>query len=74
MTQPQKIFFVRADDENGENQDLLVVATDKAQVVGYWREYYDLDDSHSPDWVGALPNASSTDTPGPIPWAVINPK
>ncbi len=64
------LFFVRADSADGENLDLLVVATDKAQAQTYWAEHYDTSAS-AIQWVGAVPGVAPTGDDGPIDWEAV---
>lgn len=61
-----RLFFVSADDGNGENADLLTRATDAEAAVGQWRSYFtDGDIPVKPKWIGIVP---ITGVAGPIPW------
>jgi hypothetical protein len=66
-----KLFYVRADDESGENTDLIVRADDEKKAVASWRRYFkDWDLPAKPQWVGEIP----VDGPkGAIEWGLINP-
>lgn len=65
------VYYVRADDENGEDQGLLVRAAKVEDVVPHWQKYFDLEDSAKPKFVGQLPGVTATGEPGPINWAHI---
>jgi hypothetical protein len=67
--QSNQLFFVRADNGDGENLDLLVVAEDKMQAETLWRTHYDVD--ASPEWVGTVPGVAPTSETGAIDWASI---
>ena len=81
MQEANKLWYVRAQDTNGDDMDLLVVAATEQRARQLWREYYestveegDLLLEHFPDidWVGPVPGV--TPDPGPeraIPWAEI---
>lgn len=75
MSQKNSLFFVRADNCDGENQDLLVIASDVVQAEAFWRSYFEdsLSDSDNPEWVRGVPGVTPTAEAGPISWNAINP-
>lgn len=71
---PTFLFFVRADNEDGESLDLLVIAKTEAQAVHLWYEYFcGYDDGVKPMWVAIIPGVTADAPVGPIPWSTINP-
>ena len=74
MSQKNSLFFVRADNCDGENQDLLVIASDVVQAEKFWATHYELDDDEKPQWVRGVPGVSPTADAGAIPWDAINPE
>ena len=73
MPQTNRLFFVRADNLDGESLDLLVVAEDEAQAETSWRSYYNLDIEVRPTWVGSVPGVAPVASceVGAIDWAAI---
>lgn len=72
-----KLYYVRYEDldyDGGENQDDLVVASNKAGAIALWREYREYEDTVKPDWVGEIPGVVPTRSAGVIEWAEINPQ
>jgi len=65
------LWFVRADDADGNNNDLLVWAAGEDEVLRHWREYFYPDDEPdtSPEWIKPIPLARR---PGPISWDEIH--
>lgn len=63
-----KLFYVRADDEEGENLDLFVWAETHFSAAGLWAEYYGMDAGYAPDAVTEIPTTPPA-APGPIPWS-----
>lgn len=64
------LFFVSADDEDGNDADLLTRAPDAKTAAAHWRSYFaDLSLPAEPKWIGIIPTARGE---GPIPWNVIN--
>ena len=61
-------YMVVWDDENGENMDLVVVATSVKEALGSWRQYYDIDPDEEPERVWKLPKLGSKI--GPVEWGV----
>ena len=68
-----QLFFIAAKTPDGDSHDLHVVAPDVAEATTFWRAHWELEDSDSPEWVGAIPGVEPTCEPGPISWEVINP-
>jgi hypothetical protein len=71
--QANQLFFVRADDVDGHNRDLLVVAARQSDTFGLWRKHYELDASDLPEWVRPVPGVTPNRAPGPIGWEEIEP-
>ncbi len=73
MSETNRLFFVRADNSDGENLDLLVVAPDKAEAEAHWRSHYGLDFESRPDWVGDVPGVlpMASCEAGAIEWDAI---
>ena len=60
------LFYVSADDDNGNNVDLITRAPDAETAIGHWRTYFAENSLPTePEWVGIVPTAR---TEGPIPW------
>ena len=72
MSQKNSLFFVRADNCDGENLDLLVIASDAVQAEKFWYEYHD-QEGEKPEWVRGVPGVTPTAEAGPIAWDAINP-
>lgn len=70
-----KLFFVRADSVDGENQDLLVRAPAAEDAPAIWRTHFDLEDTDEPIYVGEVPGVTVPEdaTAGAIGWDSINP-
>lgn len=66
--QQNQLFYVRADDVDGNNLDLHVVAEKQADVFAFWRDAYGLLETDMPEWVRAIPGVSTNRAPGPIGW------
>jgi hypothetical protein len=66
------VYYVRADNDDGENQDLHVVAANKDDAETCWRKEYDLHEDKKPEWIAAIPGVTTTREAGPIVWAEIN--
>ena len=62
------LILVRYTDDDGNDLDLFVEATNGAEAVRLWRDHYELSeyDHHRPDRLIALPER--TGTPRAIPW------
>lgn len=73
MSQKNALFFVRADNCDGENQDLLVIASDATQAEEFWYKHFELEDNEKPQWVNVVPGVTPTADAGPISWSDINP-
>lgn len=75
MSQKNSLFFIRADNCDGENQDLLVIASDAVQAEKFWYDYYELEDEveEKPLWVRGVPGVVPTAEAGPIAWNDIHP-
>lgn len=71
--QANQLFFVRADDVDGNNQDLLVVAPLQADAFEFWRKHYELAEQEMPEWVRPVPGVTPNREPGPISWDEIEP-
>lgn len=73
MTQTNRLFFVRADNADGENLDLLVVAENKASAEASWRTHYGLDFESVPEWVGDVPGVVPVEgcDEGAIDWDAV---
>ncbi|KWT98085.1 MULTISPECIES: hypothetical protein [unclassified Variovorax] len=72
MPQGNHLFYIRDNNPDGENLDLLVVAPDKAQAVAFWTQHFELPEGSAPEWVGAVPGvAPTTAEPGAIDWEAI---
>lgn len=73
MPQAKKLFFVRADNDDGENLDLLVVAQDKPAAEAAWRTHYELSSDDRPNWVGDVPGVTpdASCEEGAIDWEAI---
>lgn len=72
-----KLFFIRADDADGSNQDLLVEAPNKILARALWHTYFNHEDDYETeaDWpqplyMGEVP---LTGKMGAIRWDVIIP-
>jgi hypothetical protein len=76
-TPTNHLFYVRADDDNGDNRDLFVVAPTQTAASTYWRTYareqWGLDEDVMPEWVRIIPGVTPTRAEGPIGWDEINP-
>lgn len=72
MTNPAiKLFFVRANNPDGESWDLLVRAAHKEEAEKWWRSYYEITDQGlKPLWIGIVPDHP---TRGAVSWHDINP-
>lgn len=70
-----ELYFVRADDSDGENKDLLVVAANKVHAQKIWEAYFDVDNSSepAPTYIGVVPGVTPSREAGPISWSDINP-
>lgn len=62
---PIGLYFVRADDDNGENIDLLVEALNIVQAAVLWQEHFELDETAAPKWVVQL---QLKGVPGAVDW------
>lgn len=71
--QAPQLFYVRADDVDGNNRDLFVVAAAQADVSGFWRAHYELDDGDVPLYFRPIPGVTPNRALGPIGWDEINP-
>jgi hypothetical protein len=65
-----KLWFVRWDDECGQNQDLLVEAETPEHAIVMWRGEFELDAGQMPEYVGEV---KLTGKPGIIHWDSISP-
>lgn len=65
-----KLFFVRADNTDGGNLDLLVAAEHKEPARKVWSDRYEADDD-APDWIDVVPGVPPVCEPGPIKWDAI---
>lgn len=63
------LFFVRADDPNGENLDLLVEALNRDDAEALWQDHFELETGCKPLWIGVVP---VTGQAGIIDWKRIN--
>lgn len=70
----QSVFYVRAETDEGESQDLLVCAPVITDVEPIWRTAYELDASDTPMWIGQLPGVSAEGEPRALDWGLINPQ
>jgi hypothetical protein len=70
------LYFVRSDNLDGENQDLLVIALNRKQAIELWAVYFHLVDEGdcTPLWVGEVPGVEPTAGVGPLAWGSIQPK
>ncbi len=79
--EPLSIFYLRADNEDGHNLDLAVVAATEVDAVDLWcRHFFDDVDSVAEQWasdgMGIMTLAMPDDlgqrdlAPGPIDWAL----
>lgn len=68
-----KLYYVRADSDDGENMDLMVWSETKEQAIELWQAHYGFDHEDFPDphWVGAVPTGVPA-TPTVIDWSQIN--
>ncbi len=68
-----KLFYVRADNSDGENLDLMVVAQNKEQVRKIWSDHFEIedDDDEAPAWIGVVPGVTPACEPGVIEWEAI---
>jgi len=79
------MFYVRADNCDGENSDLAVIAVDTQHAIEIWAEHYYEDEGTDPDFIahvwqdegkGVMTLASYGDLeqmglePGPIQWGL----
>jgi hypothetical protein len=65
------LYFVRWDDENGDNQDALVRAENPGRAGAFWRHYFELGEAAEPYYIGLVPPG---DDAGVIDWDDIIPK
>lgn len=72
-----KLFFVRADNEDGENLDLHARADTEEEARKAWNDYYNEGEVEEPNhpmscikWVGEIPVEGPK---GAISWGIINP-
>ena len=65
------MWYVRAEDEDGNNFDLILRASDRDRALALWKAYYSLNDETAPqvDYVGKVPE---TAVEGAISWSDIN--
>ncbi len=66
------VYFVRADNDDGESLDLIVRAHSSAQAVALWRGYYELGEGARPLWAGVVPGVTGEGV-GAVSWADIHP-
>lgn len=60
------LYFVSADDEDGNNADLLTRAPDAKTAVKHWKSCFsDSNIPAEPKWIGIVPTAQSE---GPVAW------
>lgn len=62
------LYFVRADDANGENLDLLVRAASQSDAKAYWRTHWADLEINDPLWAALVPDSPAV---GVIPWETI---
>jgi len=55
-----RLFYVRCDDENGENLDLFVWAETHAGAAGLWAKHYSLSSGEAPDTTVEIPTTPPT--------------
>lgn len=63
------LFFVRADDSDGNNLDLLVESVNPIQAALLWNSHFGLSGTVEPQWVGLVKTTGKT---GVIDWDTIN--
>lgn len=64
-----KLWYVRADTDDGDDLSLLVRAVDKTQAKRFWTDHF-AGPGVAPMWVGEVPEGGKA---GPIDWKNINP-
>lgn len=65
-----QLFFLRADDSEGNNFDVLVQAHDSGEAIEHWRTYFDdAVEGLDPIWVAPVPMSGQ---PGTIAWDTIH--
>ena len=69
------VYFVRADNEDGESLDLLVIAKTKDQAVDLWGDYFEHQSATGvkPMWARPVPGVTADAPIGAIPWSSISP-
>jgi hypothetical protein len=67
---PLPLYYVRWNNEDGVNQDLLVRAVSVELATRSWRAHFGLASDTTPQWVGQVPLVNK---PGPIDWGAIRP-
>lgn len=66
-----RLFYIRWDDGDGVNRDLLVEAKTATDAIGFWRLEYELDPKQMPEYAGEI---KLTGQPGVIHWVDVIPK
>lgn len=65
------LFYVRGDDTDSGNLDLLVEAKNTVRAVQLWHTHFNLSEDQVPQWVGQVP---LTGKEGAVDWNNIAPK
>lgn len=66
-----KLFYIRAENEDENNLDLLVWANDPVEAKKHWQYYfYDLTEEGEPQYIGEVPTQPER---GPINRIIIIP-
>lgn len=65
-----KLFYVRSDDEDGNNLDLFVWAESHIGASDLWAQHYGLGDGEAPDNVVEIPTTPPA-APGAICWSSL---
>lgn len=66
-----KVYFIQADDANGENQDLIVVAENPEAARKYWEDYYEGETEGCSLKVRIIPGVVPQRGPGPVTWEEV---
>ncbi len=64
-----KLFYIRAENDDGFDMGLLVEATTPAKAYDLWRKHWPVEDDTVPMWIGQVPLLGQERS---IPWGDIN--